>query len=256
MNGQCPARCVPARNPAPHVYPLGFWGLSKVIERHLHVQRLDQPAAAKILCEPEVGNCVLTLKGPALVAASQQIPIAHNTQLQNGVKSAWRHTVFAVRTWKEWKKRVAAAPPVLIVALPHASGTGASINLEIGGNKLDGIYIDEEYVLPDPNKPAPIALLLGCDTVNVAYTDAYARHVDVFRQADAALVLGTIATVLGVDSAKMAGRLVKHLAKAASARPGRFGEVLRQAKREAVADSLMIALCLVAFGDADWRLES
>jgi hypothetical protein len=33
-----------------------------------------------------------------------------------------------------------------------------------------------------------------------------------------------------------------------------LGELLRDVKREAVAESLPMALCVVAFGDADWRL--
>lgn len=135
-------------------------------------------------------------------------------------------------------------------------GTGAQISLEINGDVLKSIHIDESYVRPDGDRPPPIAILLGCDTTNVAYGDAYARHIAVFRRANAAIVLGTVATVLGSDAAKMAARLVTHLAQTARSKPGRFGEVLRQAKREAVADSLMIGLCLVAFGDADWQLKS
>ena len=33
-----------------------------------------------------------------------------------------------------------------------------------------------------------------------------------------------------------------------------LGEALRDAKRQALLDSLPMALCVVAFGDADWRL--
>jgi len=144
---------------------------------------------------------------------------------------------------------------LLLLALPHAAGTGASISLEISGDVLKSIFIDESYVRGDLRGPPPIVLLLGCDVANVAYTDAYARHIAVFRQAKAALVLGTVATVLGRDAAKVAGALIEQLADAAKKSSDRFGEVLRQAKREAVAASLMTALCLVAFGDADWRLK-
>ena len=33
-----------------------------------------------------------------------------------------------------------------------------------------------------------------------------------------------------------------------------LGEALREVKRQALLDSLPMALCVVAFGDADWRL--
>ncbi|MDP3030924.1 MAG: hypothetical protein Q8N33_02500, partial [Rhodocyclaceae bacterium] len=83
----------------------------------------------------------------------------------------------------------------------------------------------------------------------------YTRHVTVFRQADAALVLGTVGTVLGEDAAKVAAKIVEQLVATSTNSTERFGEVLRQVKRDAVADSLMLAMCLVAFGDADWRLK-
>jgi len=35
---------------------------------------------------------------------------------------------------------------------------------------------------------------------------------------------------------------------------GAFRRSAAAAKRTAVADSLMIGLCLVAFGDADWKI--
>jgi hypothetical protein len=265
--GACPASCVPQDSPAPHVCPLGFWGLRKVIERHVNVDAASLPAAAaaKVVAEPDIGRNVLTLNGPALLATSKEVDAGFDAagrgskpsrKLQEQLQSAWqKQPVNAVLTWPEWKKSVGAAPPVLIVALPHAGGKGAEISLEISGDVIKSKFISKAYVWPDPGKPAPIALLLGCDVVNTAYSEAYTRHVTVFRDAHAALVLGTVATVFGKDAADMAGRLVDHLVKAVRAKPGCFGEVLRQAKREAVADSLMIALCLVAFGDADWRVE-
>jgi hypothetical protein len=171
------------------------------------------------------------------------------------MKAAWSGDVTAVRKWKDWRAAVQAHKPVLLVALPHADGAGRSISLEISGDVIESLYIDQSYVRADPNDPPPLALLLGCDMVNVAYTDAYVRHVAVFRQANAALVLGTVATVLGADAAQVAAKLVKRLADTGQQSSGCFGEVLRQVKREAVAESLMMAMSLVAFGDADWHLE-
>lgn len=266
--GRCPANCVPKDSPAEHVCPLGFWGLSKVIERHVHIDpRLLYGAAATIVPVPEseAGHEALLLKGTALLATSTRVDEGGgkrkktdpkpSEKLLDDVRRAWGQTVDPVLKWKQWKSNVAAAPPVLIIALPHTDGTGINISLEIGGEEMAGGAVDHTYVRPDPAKPPPIALLLGCDIVNAAHTDAYTSHVAVFRRAQAALVLGTVATVFGEDSADMAGRLFGHLVNAVKAKPGRFGEVLRLAKCEAVADSLMIALCLVAFGDADWRLE-
>lgn len=250
-DGYCPSSCVPKENPAPHVCPLGFWGLSKVIERHVHDPILG--TAAVIQSEPIIGREELRLKGFALLAASEQVSTGDRSGLEKDMKLTWKDVV-SVKTWKDWRSAVKSKKPVLLLALPHADGTGADISLEISGNVLKSIFIDGSYVRGDSAKPPPVALLLGCDTTNVAYTDAYARHVAVFRQADAALVLGTVATVLAADAAIVAGKIIKGLTNNVKKSPERFGEVLRQVKCEAVAESLMMAMCLVAFGDADWRL--
>jgi hypothetical protein len=144
--------------------------------------------------------------------------------------------------------------PVLLLALPHADGAGSKISLEISGDVIQSISIDKSYVCCNAKSP-PIVLLLGCDIANVASTEAYARNIAIFRQAKAAIVLGTIATVLGADAANVAAKLVTKLANTAKKSNVRFGEILRQTKREAVAESLMMAMCLVAFGDADWYLR-
>lgn len=253
--GRCPESCRPKESPAPHVCPLGFWGLSKVIERHVHDPGL--PKAAKIEADtgdPMPGRDVLMLQGASLVAASRQVPASSRGQLAKAVESAWHGDVAAVRNWRDWKSTVQAKNPVLFVTLPHADGTGANISLEISGDVMKSIQIDQTYVCSNQKRP-PIVLLLGCDVANTANPEAYARHIAVFRQARAALVLGTVATVLGADGAKVAAQLVTRLSDTAKKSTERFGDVLLQVKREAVADSLMVAMCLVAFGDADWYLK-
>jgi hypothetical protein len=254
--GACPASCKPTTSPAPHVCPMGFWGLSKVIERHIHVPELEK--AAKVLAsEPIKGRDVLSLDGSTLLGISQEVGTKGEKALIKAVaKIRGARTVTPAGNWPAWLKAVETTRPVLLVALPHAEGTGGDISLEIGGDALKSRFIDGSYVHLDSSTP-PLALLLGCDTANTADTAAYLHHVGVFRQADAALVVGTVATVLGTHAAEMAARLLQHLQAALKGpRRGRFGEVLRTAKREAVADSQMMALCLVAFGDADWQIDS
>jgi hypothetical protein len=252
--GACPASCKPTRSPAPHVCPLGFWGLSKVIERHIHVP--DLAKASKVLAsEPLEGRDELSLDGSTLLGVSQEVGRKGERALIKQVGKLRGKAVTTAANWQAWVKAVESIRPVLLVALPHTAGSGGDISLEIGGDTCKSRFIDCSYVRADTSSP-PVALLLGCDTANTADTASYLHHVGVFRQADAALVVGTVATVLGTTAADMAARLVKHLQAAIKARKSaRFGEVLRTAKREAVADSQMIGLCLAAFGDADWRLD-
>jgi hypothetical protein len=252
-SGVCPATCIPSGSPAPHVCPLGFWGLRKVIERHIHVP--GPGGGAKVGSEPVAGRDVLSLEGTTLLAISEQVPKPASTKLGQGVTAAWKAGVVPVTKWTEWKDAIKQDNPILLLALPHSGGAGQKMTLEIGGDVLETTYIDDTYVRVDKTRTPPIAVLLGCDTSAVSDPAAYASHVEAFRGADAALVLGTVATVLGASAAPMAARLVDYLADSANTHAGRFGEILRSAKRQAVADSEMIALCLVAFGDADWKLQ-
>jgi chaperonin GroEL len=254
-NGKCPSDCVPKTSPATHVCPLGFWGLSRVIERHVHDQELETEAEVETDgADPEAGREALARQGTSLLAASKQVPSISKTQLQKSMQKSWQGTVTTVSKWTDWQAAVRANKPVLLLALPHADGTGRKISLEISGDVIQSIFIDPSYVCSSSTTP-PIVLLLGCDVANVASTEAYARNIAIFRQANAAIVLGTVATVLGADAASVAAKLVMKLASTAKNSSVRFGEILRQTKREAVAESVMMAMCLVAFGDADWYLK-
>ncbi|MDP2171424.1 MAG: hypothetical protein Q8J96_13485 [Rhodocyclaceae bacterium] len=255
--GRCPSSCKPRKSPAPHVCPLGFWGLSRVIERHQIEQADDEhsKAAAVVRSEPIEGRDILPLQGASLVAASKQVPAAARADLEKAMKASWGGEVVSVKKWEQWVTAVHEKRPVMLLALPHTAGSGAHISLEISGKTLKSAFIDQSYVKAGPADHGPLVILFGCDTANVADTEAYTRHVTVFRQADAALVLGTVGTVLGEDAAKVAAKIVEQLVATSTNSTERFGEVLRQVKRDAVADSLMLAMCLVAFGDADWRLK-
>jgi hypothetical protein len=257
QEGRCPASCLPRESPAPYVCPLGFWGLSRVIERHVYDPKLlplDARIDADSPSEPIPGRNVLSLAGSSLLAASNELPAATRKKLEKNMTSSWNGGVTVVRKWAEWKEAVKGQKPVLVLALPHAEGKGVNISLEISGDVLKSRFIDQSYVGAD-SKLSAIVLLLGCDTASVADRDAFTRHVAAFRRANAPLVLGTVATVLATDAASLAEKLMRRLAERVKTSPDRFGEVLRQTKREAVAESLMVAMCVVAFGDADWVLE-
>lgn len=248
--GECPPSCRPDKSPAPHVCPLGFWGLSKVIERHQH--NPDLPKSAQVKRDPFGSRTGLLVEGQCLLATSNQIK-GESVELLEQVKSAWKPGVNVVSDWEDWKTAIKEKKPILLLALPHSVGVGADIGLEINGDSFKSVLINESFVRGDPDK-SPIVLLLGCDTGGAADPATYAKHVAVFRQAQAALVLGTVATILGKHAVKVAADLVRHIVDSASLPESLFGEVLLHVKRNAVKESNFMAMCLVAYGDADWRL--
>jgi hypothetical protein len=252
--GACPASCRPDAHAAdaPHVCPLGFWGLSRVIERHQFNPSIA--GDAKILPEP-IGSSTrgeLSLAGAMVIGTSRKILEEARTRFVQQVSEAWksRGRATPVASWQGWVDAVASEHPVLLLALPHSGGAEEEIFLEIGGSEQESIAIDRPHVSVDDNV-RPIVVLFGCDTVNSVEQGAYARHVAQFRRSGSAL---TIATVLGTDATDVATTLVNELVAASGRADASFGEVLRDVKRKALIDSRMVALALVAFGDADWRL--
>ena len=256
--GKCKG-CKPIDAPAPHFCPLGFWGISKVIERHMYLeddpQELGQRGAiAHVAFEPHLKKSELSLQGRSILASSKNVNKSDQKRVAKTLESLWSGGVEVVKDWKQWKSEVKKLLPPLILMLPHSTGSGSTLSLEIGGEFLLSRFINYEY-FSNVNKKLPIVCLIGCDTANTASPDDYSTHVRRFRQANAAIVLSTISTVLGEHAARVGESLVYELLTAAeTAAPQRFGEVLRSVKRKALLNGLPMALCLVAFGDADWIL--
>jgi hypothetical protein len=255
-DGKCPANCLPKKGPADRVCPLGFWGLSRVIERHVHDPRLGAPALIRGT-EPTAERGSLEVNGASLLAISEQVKKPEQKRLSDRIKQSWKGGVSIIESWQKWPEAVGKAKPVLFVVLPHTKGKGAQIALEIHGDALESRFIERSYVYPEGSTGSPpIVMLLGCDTSNTADKDAYTTHIAVFRQAGSAVVLATTAALVwGEDSAKVAAQVVEALSGAIAKKPQCFGDILRTAKRRSVADSQLMAICLAAFGDADWRLS-
>lgn len=250
----CPASCKLKQNPSGHVCPMGFWGLNRVIERHAHDPSIGKEAIIKGEREaPSKGR--IALRGISLLAASNQVSAASVEALSKRLAELSGVEVAQVSDWKQWlltaKKR-----PNLFVVLPHTHGTGATIKLEIGGTSLASGALNTEYIYPTGSTGSqPIVLLLGCNTAGVADKNSYARHITAFRRANSAIVLATTAEVVwGDDIAEVAGILVDRLHAVAKDSSEHFGDILRDAKCDAVLQSQLVAICLAGVGDADWRI--
>lgn len=251
--GRCPETCDITSGKT--VCPLGFWGVSKVIERHIYTPELAE-GGREIFLQSECasGRERLDISGAAMVAASRRVddeslqPILASLELGLGAPPQ------RARDWAQWATLVQQHRPNLLIALPHTDGHGAKATLEIGGKTIKSIQIKDIHVRPQASANAPIAALLGCDTTGTAME--YGSHVAIFRRKGAAVVIGTIATVFGKHAARVAEQLVEGLKPRKNGdRPERLGEVMRSIKRKALLDGLLMALCVVAFGDADWKLD-
>lgn len=252
-SGRCSASCDHASDAS--VCPLGFWGLQKVIERHAVRPGLAKDGNVLYLqSEPAGRRDRLHIGGASVLGASDRVSNADLGKLGKVIEKHCEAKPELAKTWDAWRKLVEKLHPALLVALPHTDGRATNVTVEIGGDSLRTITLGPNHVFPPPvaGRQAPLVALIGCDVAGTA--DDYGNHVLVFRENGAAVVIGTIATVFGGHAAKVASKLVEGMLPRGQDKPVRLGELIRQVRRDALLDNLLMPLCLVAYGDADWIL--
>jgi hypothetical protein len=250
INGACAASC--DQESPKTVCPMGFWGLQKVIERHALTPELAKDGRELYLqSEATSASGTLHLGGVGLFGASNRVNQASLKQLETVINQQTGKKASHAKDWDTWVTLVHDNHPNLLIALAHADGIGADVSLELGGETITTIQITQRHIRT--GDAHPLVALLGCDVVGTA--DDYGNHVAIFRERGAAIVIGTIASVFGDHAAQVACRLVEGLLSDDSATPFRLGEALRALKRKALLDNLVMPLCLVAYGDADWTLS-
>ena len=279
--------CDPANHPddgtglATVVCPSGFWALSKVIERQVVdrgnalVDLLGKDFAVR--AEPGSGRRHLPRMGGALLAASSRVDLVTPGRIDGVLASLKALDAGSLRAdgWADWVRAVATLRPSLLVLLSHTARDQGSLALEIGDSDRRLVAQITPSVVRGAPDDAPVVLLLGCDTA-LAHRELQG-FVAQFRDNGAALVVGTVAAVLGEHAAPVAERLATALHEAGRAGAGAahgdggadgaahgdgatdgdgatFGVVMRDLRRRILADGELMALCLTSYGDADWRL--
>ncbi|MFZ0790473.1 MAG: hypothetical protein WAM94_12730, partial [Chromatiaceae bacterium] len=234
----------------PTLCPLGFWSLQKIIER------LDPDPDAHIGA-PSLERRALPVITQTLFASSNKVP-------PEGRESLWQALTESLdepdraEDWEQWVTALRKHPQLLLV-LPHHDVDAALDYLEIGDEqrppqmrRLSRGQLTELYVNPDGVDPGPIVLLLGCRTsakTEVGYTGLARR----FQQLRTSIVVGTLAQILGRHAAPVARELVRQLLAVEDPHAD-FGTIMRRVRRRMLANGYLMSLCLVALGDAEWRL--
>ena len=270
-SGKCKNTCPGRIHPKAHVCPMGFWGVRKVIERHVFSSKQENPddAAFVLQSESTAARSVLSVHENAVVGHSTEVTEGQIKPLIDELKTAIHGEVVAAKNWDEWSDAVAVNRPQLLIAFPHHDGTNQSSKLEIGGQKMSSLALQhfgdplttaggapQRVHVRMPDTAPPLVMLLGCDVSSTA--QQFGSHVRNFRMAGAAIVVSTVATVFGKHAVTVGAAMVKRMIDRADGDPDsdQFGEILRDAKRQALLDSLPMALCVVAYGDADWTIAA
>jgi hypothetical protein len=253
--GRCGPGC-PTRTDASVVCPLGFWGLSKVLERHLLTSGERPPGDELRPCNPVDGRTELTVLGDALFAASSKVD-----EIQAGgvkrVNSALARVATLsgepIASWEEWKSRVTARAANLLLLMPHVVEVHQPA-MQIGdGDEVLAANVSEAHVCtPTGRQPPPVVILLGCQTGSAEYP--FATLVGRFHYRGAAAVLCTGSPVVGRHAVPVAEALLTALKDASgSPAPRSLGDVIRDVRRRMVLAGLPMLFTVLAFGDFDWQ---
>ena len=247
------------------VCPFGFWGVRKVIERH--VNREDnaalaaQGAGVTIGVSPTLTDSVAVLRN-VLGAASSRAdlnPEEDWKRARDQLTTLYGTNVRFADDWTAWMNALHDDAADVLLLLPHV---GIEANgdpyLEIGNDPSVTWTTDVGYVLfadpwaPHPQHRAPIVLLLGCATAGGPQLQKFPGK---FLDRGARLVIGTLAVVRGRFVAPLGAELTEQLLDQSNGHGVRVGELLRDLRRRAFERGDPTAMTLVAFGDSSWVLK-
>jgi hypothetical protein len=139
--------------------------------------------------------------------------------------------------------------------MPHVDQTGREPTLEIGDDELERIDVSAQYVCFPPrtdDRPGPLVLLLGCETA--AAPVAHRTMTSRFLTQGASIVLGTRMPVVAEAAPIVGAAIIRALLAQSGAEHAVFGEAVRVARCQLVAEGQLVALALVALGDGGWRV--
>jgi hypothetical protein len=167
-----------------------------------------------------------------------------------------------VADWNQWVEVIRTTAPSTLVILPHHEYRGGFEYLQLGAETtgdrdghpgyLKSLLVKMKHVKSRAQDPGPVVLLLGCET-QVARI-SFESFVSRFRTAGAAVVIATLATVLGRDAGPVAKVLLDELSGATEQRRT-IGDVVLSAKRKLLLRGIPMALGITTYGGADRPLQ-
>lgn len=254
-SGTCPSACSDGGS-ATRVCPLGFWCTSKTIERYAHRSEfIDENADYTLYAAEAIG------RRPTLPQVTSCL-LGTSDRVEKGVSGALAPVLASIAaaanhehviSWNAWNAAIDAHRPQLLVLLPHHVQQEGVSQLEVGkDSRLKATLLKSRHVMgaPDPSPLYhPIVLLVGCETQDAPVS--LERFPARFLDRGAALVVATVATVLGRHAAPTAARLVDLILTAPAGES--VGDVMLRARRDLLREGYIMSLALAVLGDADWR---
>jgi hypothetical protein len=268
----CFQDCPGMQEPEEHVCPMGFWGLSKIIERHAYKSGHTEQTVDgnfRFQSEPIEGRNHLDIFRGVLFGASNKadkIEVRSKDGKTIAVKPGGLKKVLSVlntvtnakyqkvTSWKEWRDKINSAPsPTALLLLTHTEKSGSTPALEIEqGVLVEMQSIEKNYVYLQRKFSPPVVFLIGCETG--AADIEFMNFVAQFRRAGAAFIVSTGAPIRGRHAVPVTVELLKQLKQRSDQQAMSFGQVMRIVKQKMLADGFPMVLTLMTYGDADWQI--
>jgi hypothetical protein len=234
------------------VCPLGFWCMTKVIERQLHDADLELPKDFRFSAPRESHSFLRPLDKVLLAASERNDKGVPGTMagVEKALEAATGKPPIQARTWSEWIDAVRDESPPLLMVLPHTLKSSFQewvLEIETSEQLARG-QITEMHV----GAGDPVVVLLGCETGEAKVP--LAEFPATFRRRRAGVVVATLTKVLGRHAGPVAIGLVSALAEHARNGPIPFGVAMRDVRRQLLKDGEPTVLVVTAYGDAGWLL--
>ena len=264
--------CPGMQDPEKHVCPMGFWGLSKIIERHTYKTPYTENAvdgSFRFQSEPVEGRNHLDIFRGVLFGASTKADKIE-VRSENGgtvtVEAGGLNKVLSVlntvtnakyqkvTSWTDWRDKINSIPsPTTLLLLTHTEKSGSEPALEIEqGVLVEMQSIEKDYVYSRKEPYPPVVLLIGCETG--AADIEFMNFVAQFRRGGAAIIVSTGAPIRGRHAVPVTLELLNQLKQCSDQPAMSFGQVMRIVKQKMVAEGFPMVLTLMTYGDADWQI--
>ncbi|OBA98758.1 hypothetical protein A5666_27210 [Mycolicibacterium fortuitum] len=233
------------------VCPWAFWGMNRVIARTVRFG--PQPATDS---RPKLAD--LALRPVVYAAADRADKDSPDGQLPSALlQSALSQRVGAtnctrVESWPKWRSAVKQTNPQLLVVLGHTDQAESEFRIEIGQHSTLSQPDISERELGVRTNPAPIVLLFACDSAISG--DVFGALPSTFILMGAAAVVATLTKFKGEHASRAGIAVVSALFTSAAGGGLTLGSALTRARRELIANGLLVGLLLVAVGEIDLKL--
>ena len=236
---------------------MGFWGLRRVIERRVLDPDVSGAQPLRLSESSSAERPPLQALDAALFGRSARVEGSAADVLVEALRDAGIRLAIA-DNWTEWSLGVSGDhPPPLLIAMPHVDQTGREPRLEIGDDQLERVDISSQYVCFPPHavgQPGPLVLLLGCETASAPV--AHRTMTSKFLTHGASIVVGTRMPVVAEAAPLVGAAIIRSLLAQGATDDVLFGEAVRVARCQLVADGHLVALALVVLGDGGWRVPA